>query len=135
MNLPVPTERVKMYINVDTIGHTVEELREQRGIYVSGSDLSCDMLLQMCDDANDPAFGIGITQQKDDESFKRSDQFFFFEKGIPTIGFEAGIHADYHKPTDDPEKLDYGKTRDVSRLILSIVSKLGNMDEPVCERN
>jgi hypothetical protein len=133
MNLPVPAERVKLYINVDTIGHTVEELREQRGIYISGSSLSCDMLLQVRDDANDPDFGIGITRQKDDESFKRSDQFFFFEHGIPTIGFEAGFHADYHRPTDDPEKLDYEKTRDVSRLILSFVSKLGNTDEPMCE--
>ncbi len=132
-NLPVPAERVKLYINVDTIGHTVEELREQRGVYISGSDLSCDVLSKMLEDANDPGFEVGLTPEKDDESFKRTDQSCFFKHGIPTIGFEAGYHEDYHRPTDDPEKLDYAKARDVSRLVLSLVSIFGNTDETLCE--
>jgi hypothetical protein len=132
-NSPVPAEDMKLYINVDMIGHTVEELQEQRGVYISGSALSCDVLLNILDDANDPDFGVGLTQQKDNETFKRTDQFFFFEQGIPTIGFEAGYHVDYHRPTDDPEKLDYGKARDVSRLVLSFLSELGNTRESICE--
>jgi Zn-dependent M28 family amino/carboxypeptidase len=132
-NLPVPAEKAKLYINVDMIGHTVEELREQRGIYISGSGLSSGILLNLLDDANNPDFGVGLTQGKDDETFKRTDQFFFYERGIQTIGFEAGYHEHYHRPTDDPEMLDYDKTRDVARLILSFVSKLGNVSGPICE--
>ncbi len=132
-NLPIPAEKVKLYINVDTIGHTAPELLEQRGVYISGSNLSCDMLLKMLDDASNPDFGVGLTPEKDDESFKRTDQSCFFEHGIPTIGFEAGVNEDYHRPTDDPEKIDYGKVRDVSRLVLSLMSILGNTGETLCE--
>jgi hypothetical protein len=132
-NLPVPAEKAKLYINVDMIGRTVEELREQRGVYISGSALLCDTLWNMLNDVNDPDFGIGLTQVKDDETFKRTDQFFFFDKGIPTIGFETGYHEDYHRPTDDPEKLDYDKARDVSRLVQSFILKLGSIREPICD--
>lgn len=132
-NLPVPAENAKLYINVDMIGRTVEELKEQRGVYISGSGLSCDALLNMLNDANDPGFGVGLTQVDDDESFKRTDQFFFFEQGIPTIGFETGYHEDYHRPTDDPEKLDYEKARDVARLVHSFLSKLAGTTESICD--
>lgn len=132
-NLPVPAENVMLYINVDMIGRTAEELQEQRGIYISGSGLSCEILLNVLNDANDSGFGIGLTQVEDNETFKRTDQFFFFDQGIPTIGFEDGYQEDYHRPTDDPEKLDYDKTRDVSRLLLSFLSILGNTDASICD--
>jgi hypothetical protein len=132
-NLPVPAENAKLYINLDTISHTAEDLKEQRGVYISGSGLSCRPLWNRLNNANDPGFGIGLTREKDDESFKRTDQFFFFKQGIPTIGFEAGFHEDYHRPTDDPEKLDYDKARDVSRLVLSFLSRLGSTGESICE--
>jgi len=133
MNLPVPAENAILYVNVDMIGRTVADLQEQRGIYISGSGLSCEILLNILNDANDPGFGIGLTQVGDNETFKRTDQFFFFDQGIPTLGFEDGFHEDYHRPTDDPEKLDYEKALDVSRLVLSFLSKLGSTDESICD--
>ncbi|SKB93991.1 M20/M25/M40 family metallo-hydrolase [Dyadobacter psychrophilus] len=36
-----------------------------------------------------------------------SDHGSFYAKNIPVLFFHTGGHDDYHKPTDDPEKIDY----------------------------
>ena len=49
--------------------------------------------------------------------YYRSDHYNFARKGVPIIFYFDGIHADYHKPSDTPDKINYdlideeGKTR------------------------
>jgi Zn-dependent M28 family amino/carboxypeptidase len=38
--------------------------------------------------------------------YERSDHYNFAERGIPAIFYFNGVHADYHKPTDTPDKID-----------------------------
>jgi Zn-dependent M28 family amino/carboxypeptidase len=39
--------------------------------------------------------------------YYRSDHYNFAKKGIPSIFYFNGVHDDYHKPTDTPDKIDY----------------------------
>ncbi len=50
-----------------------------------------------------------------DAFYGRTDSFNFSRKGIPVIFFFAGVHADYHQPTDDFEKADLEKAARVAR--------------------
>ena len=50
-----------------------------------------------------------------DEFFFRTDSSSFANKGVPVIFFFAGIHADYHRPTDDYVKADLEKAARVAR--------------------
>jgi hypothetical protein len=50
-----------------------------------------------------------------DEFFFRTDSSSFARKGVPVIFFFAGIHADYHRPTDDYQKADLDKAARVAR--------------------
>jgi Peptidase family M28 len=50
-----------------------------------------------------------------DEFFFRTDSSSFAIKGVPVIFFFAGIHADYHRPTDDYAKADLEKAARVAR--------------------
>ena len=50
-----------------------------------------------------------------DDFFFRTDSSSFASKGIPVIFFFAGVHADYHRPTDDFEKADLEKAARVAR--------------------
>jgi hypothetical protein len=50
-----------------------------------------------------------------DEYYFRTDSSSFATKGIPSIFFFAGVHADYHRPTDDFEKADLEKAARVAR--------------------
>ena len=50
-----------------------------------------------------------------DQYFGRTDSANFARKGIPVVFFFSGIHADYHKSTDDVEKADFEKAARVAR--------------------
>ena len=55
-----------------------------------------------------------------------SDHTSFYLKDIPVLHFFTGTHADYHKPSDDADKINYeGMTR-VSNFIINLVSLLDN---------
>jgi len=51
-----------------------------------------------------------------DQYYGRTDSLNFSSKGIPVIFFFAGVHADYHRPTDDFDKADLEKAARVARV-------------------
>jgi Zn-dependent M28 family amino/carboxypeptidase len=50
-----------------------------------------------------------------------SDHIPFGAAGIPTLLFHSGLHADYHRPTDEVERIDADKTARVVRLAYHLV--------------
>ena len=50
-----------------------------------------------------------------------SDHAAFYDEGIPVLHFFTGAHEDYHKPSDDPEKLDFEGMAKVANLALAVV--------------
>jgi Zn-dependent M28 family amino/carboxypeptidase len=48
-----------------------------------------------------------------------SDHTSFYLQGIPAIHFFTGTHADYHKPSDDEEKINYDGMLRITRYIES----------------
>jgi hypothetical protein len=58
----------------------------------------------------------------------RSDHYNYAEKGIPIVFFTTGLHDDYHKVSDEPDKIDYDKLARVSDLILRASEAIGNRD-------
>jgi hypothetical protein len=66
----------------------------------------------------------------DSESFyPRTDAGPFLERGILTIGFDTGMHARYHLPSDEARHLDPVQMRDIARTIMASVWALANADE------
>jgi hypothetical protein len=55
-----------------------------------------------------------------------SDHTSFYRKDIPVLFYFTGLHSDYHKPTDDANKINYGGTQMVLEHILGIVEALDN---------
>ena len=49
--------------------------------------------------------------------YERSDHFNYARKGIPIVFFTTGLHADYHKVSDEPRKIDFAKMARVTRLM------------------
>jgi len=50
-----------------------------------------------------------------------SDHAAFYDDGIPVLHFFTGAHADYHKPSDDTDKLDFDGMAKVTNLALAVV--------------
>ena len=57
----------------------------------------------------------------------------FYENGVPFLYFYSygygEMHADYHKPSDKPEKLDYPSEEKIVRLCFDILLDLANADK------
>lgn len=52
-----------------------------------------------------------------------SDHTSFYRKDIPVLFFFTGIHSDYHKPTDDADKINFIGELQVLKLIYSAIEK------------
>ena len=64
--------------------------------------------------------------------YPRTDAAPYFERRIPFVEFFTGLHADYHRPSDDVSKIDPAKMEAVARTVYVTVSMLA--DDPVRPR-
>jgi len=75
----------------------------------------------------------GITK----EILNRSDYYNFYKNGIPVLGLTTGLHEDYHKVTDELDKIDYNKMMRVSKYCFLVANEVANkkkrivVDKPV----
>ncbi len=60
--------------------------------------------------------------------FGPSDHSSFYQKNLPVLMFFTGVHDDYHKPSDDWDKIHYKGQLHVLKYIESIIRTIGNSD-------
>ncbi len=53
-----------------------------------------------------------------------SDHATFYRKNIPVLFFFTGLHTDYHKPTDDFDKLNYEGEKNIIKFIETVIANL-----------
>lgn len=68
--------------------------------------------------------------QLNEDGFGPSDHSSFYGKQIPVLFFFTGTHADYHKPTDTAEKINYGGlqrivvyVKDITNYLVDVASR------------
>ena len=60
-----------------------------------------------------------------------SDQVSFSRRGVPAVQIFSGAHADYHRPTDTPDKLDYEGMDRIADFTTELVWYLADRDKPL----
>jgi aminopeptidase YwaD len=55
-----------------------------------------------------------------------SDHTSFYRKDIPVLFYFTGLHTDYHKPTDDADKINYEGQKMIVQQILNVVESLNS---------
>ena len=58
-----------------------------------------------------------------------SDHTSFYKKDIPVLFFFTGSHKDYHKPTDDADKINYEGEYKIIQYIENIIAQTNEMDK------
>jgi hypothetical protein len=53
-----------------------------------------------------------------------SDHTSFYLKNIPVLHFFTGAHSDYHKPSDDWDKINYTGEAEILKLIVNLIDQL-----------
>lgn len=61
--------------------------------------------------------------------FYRSDHYNFAKMGIPVAFFTTGLHPDYHRATDTPDKIDYKQMQVIARTVAALGWQLGTQDQ------
>lgn len=112
-NPTVPIEKIVANVNMDMIARNAPD-----SVVVIGQEYSSlgPLVLRVAQAHPD----IGLTVSRDlwpeERFFFRSDHLNFARKEIPSLFFFSGVHEDYHRPSDEVEKIDAGKGARVARL-------------------
>ncbi len=138
VNYPVfPLENTIANINVDMIGRTDEKYKsDMKYIYVIGSDRISTDLHQINLEVNQKYSQIKLDHTFNSEAdpnrfYYRSDHYNFAEKGIPAIFFFSGVHEDYHRVTDDSNKILFDKAEKIARHIFLLTWELANREQKI----
>ncbi|MEZ4415555.1 MAG: M28 family peptidase [Gemmatimonadota bacterium] len=123
---PVPLSQVAADLNVDMVGRNWPDT-----IVAIGREHS--ELGTILAEVNEAHPEIGMTAIDDiwpEESFyTRSDHFNFARKGVPILFFFNGTHPDYHRPSDEVERIDGEKTARIGRLLYYLGLEVANRTE------
>ncbi len=115
-NHPVyPLEKTSVDLNIDMIGRIdnlhIGDKDSANYVYVIGDDKLSSDLAPISNLANRHTKIILDRRFNDlrdaNQYYYRSDHYSFAEKGVPVIFYFNGVHYDYHRPTDTPDKINY----------------------------
>jgi len=111
-------------INIDMIGRT-----EPDELYITPSDAHAQFNAIARAAYELSALEGFPTLESQDDFWARSDHANFAQNlAIPVVFLSAGVHPDYHKPTDTADKIDYDKLRRVTRLVVRMLDRLQAAD-------
>lgn len=140
-----PLEKTVAVLNMDMIGRN-EEVPETGGSKFNGlkpqtaqSNAGSVNLLgwsyspelsRMADAAN-RKIDLRLLRRYDNNRsnlLRRSDQWPFLQRGVPSLFVHTGLHPDYHTPYDRPERIDYSKMERITRFVYQLSWDLANAD-------
>lgn len=132
-----PLENTIVDLNIDMIGR-VDPAHEADSnyVYLIGSDRLSTELHEISEKCNEKYTNLDLDytfNAEDDPNrfYYRSDHYNFAKNGIPCIFYFSGVHEDYHKPTDTPEKIMYEKTALIARLVFHTAWQIANQDKTI----
>jgi Zn-dependent M28 family amino/carboxypeptidase len=136
-NALFPLKNTVADVNIDMIGRR-DDLHAATNdyIYLIGSDYLSSELYAICEDVNKKYINTTIDYKFNDRNdpnrfYYRSDHYNFAKNGIPSVFLFSGVHADYHKPTDEIDKIEFDALTKRARLAFVIAWEIANRDKRI----
>lgn len=60
------------------------------------------------------------------DGYGPSDHMSFYTAGLPVLHFFTGAHGDYHKPSDEPSKLNAGGMAKIAEIVAAVARASGD---------
>ncbi len=119
-NPTIPLEKINYMINLDMVGRLNETTH---GLSIGGFGTS-------------PTWGNILPEKTktisvkfDSSGIGPSDHTSFYLKNIPVLFFFTGSHSDYHKPTDDVDKINFLGELYIIQYIENILEQTNKIDK------
>ncbi len=129
-----PLENTVANLNIDMIGR-IDPAHEGNDnyVYLIGSDKLSTDLHNLSEAVNKKYVNMDLDYKYNDENdpnrfYYRSDHYNFAKNNIPIIFYFNGTHADYHKPTDTPDKIEYDLLAKRTQLVFLTAWEIANRD-------
>lgn len=106
---------VSYMLNLDMVGR----LNAEKSLAVNGVGTSPEWMNVLPNIQRD-----GIKIVTSESGVGASDHTSFYLVDLPVLHFFTGQHEDYHKPTDDADKVNYAGLRSVSFFISDVINAL-----------
>lgn len=124
-------------INIDMIGRR-DDLHPNTNnyVYVIGSDRLSSELHTITNEVNDQYIKMDLdfrfnARDEPNRYYFRSDHYNFAKNGVPSVFLFNGVHDDYHKATDTPDKIEYDALEKRTQLAFVIAWELANRKDRI----
>ena len=130
-----PLKNTVTNLNIDMIGRIGEGMENSGDyVYLIGSDKLSTELHNLSEEVNSKYLNLNLDYTFNDENdpnrfYYRSDHYNFAKHDIPIIFYFNGVHEDYHRPTDTPDKIEYDLLAKRAKLVFLTAWEVANRDE------
>lgn len=138
-NHPVyPLAKTTVDLNIDMIGRIGNDYMKDKDsanyVYIIGDNKLSSELTPITESINSTYTNLKLDRKYNDPKdpnrfYYRSDHFNFAEKGVPIIFYFNGVHPDYHRHTDTPDKIRYNLLEKRAKLVFYTAMEMANRDE------
>jgi Zn-dependent M28 family amino/carboxypeptidase len=119
----VPLPKIVAYLNLDMVGrdgnlpefsgqNAAQSTLSAQALSVAGRSSSTDFTALLREQNRYVNFEI---KESSDFFLKSSDTGPFVDSRIPTAFFFSGLHSDYHRPSDTPDKINFAKVTNAAK--------------------
>lgn len=131
-----PLDSTSVDLNIDMVGR-IDPSRNYGDstnyVYTIGEDKLSSDLMHLSDSVNNTYSHLELDRKFNDPKdpnrfYYRSDHYNFASKGVPIIFYFNGVHADYHRPTDTIDKINFDVMAKRVRLVFYTAWAMANRD-------
>ncbi len=124
-------------LNIDMIGRIDPDKKDNPNyLYLIGSNMLSQELQDVSTEVNNKYTKLELDYKYDDPDdpnrfYYRSDHYNFAKNNVPIIFYFNGVHEDYHKMTDTPDKIEYDLMAKRAQLIFLTAWEIANRDKRI----
>ncbi|RFM30450.1 M28 family peptidase [Deminuibacter soli] len=131
----IDLSKASVDLNIDMVGRIDPDYKgdSTNYVYVIGEDKLSSDLLPISDSINKTYAHMELDRRFNDPKdpnrfYYRSDHFNFAKNGVPVIFYFNGVHADYHRPTDTVDKINFPEMEKRVKLVFFTAWEMSNRD-------
>ena len=118
---PVAMDQIAAYLNFDMVGRLTDN---QLSVQAVGSS---SIWTELVNELNEP---FGFDLQFVEDPYLPTDVMSLNLAAVPSVAFFTGSHEDYHRPTDDPETVNYTGLDRIAELGAALAARLATRVDP-----
>ena len=116
---PIALDQMEAYLNFDMVGRMQDN---KLIVQATGTSPAWPRMLEQAN----VAAGFDLALQED--PYQPTDVASFNQAGVPSLNFYTGAHADYHRPSDTADKINYEDLDRVAGLAAGIARRIAELN-------